>query len=74
MLVISQWRKVLHYCLTNKEKNLLTILPLVFTPENNTLQNAFAKLGLLILISMKADILCSLNSTMDYKFILWSER
>lgn len=56
--------------LLNKYRiNLLTILPFAFTPENNTLQNALAKLRLLILISVKADILCSLNRIMDYKFI-----
>lgn len=56
--------------LLNKYRiNLLIILPLAFTPENNTLQNVFAKLRLLILISMKADIFCSLNSITDYKFI-----
>lgn len=45
--------------------NLLIILAITYTPENNTIQNAFAKLRLLILISIKADILCSLNSITD---------
>lgn len=45
--------------------NLLIILPLPLISENKTVKNAFAELSLLTLISIKANIVRSLNIIID---------